>query len=650
MKKQVVFGSSSARRRSTLRIDDVGHCQAQLQDLDEGVLGRILVHLDVTSICALACTCKDLSVTVFQPENVWRQKLIECLPYTPAFMPHKAKRGHKWCDVVRHVVVSLKGPSDKMVRAAVRDTARPVVGGSRPLVVGAQTPGAGGGQSIYYRGAATTRNAFYAEPDISVNPMLAWNHKAQVKDAFLLSCPEKAPPSRQRAAGNACGAACVRSAFPFSHCSTSVIGVPTIRYMEIDITNLGSRSKIAMGVVHGQQAMQWMRSGSHLGTDSGPWEGSLDSIGWHIHSGVIYPDKEDVRWHARGAEFAPPVAAPAVLGCGMDILGNSLFYTLNGAVIGVVLPSAREHDPSRTQAQNVPDDGDQEHQQELEAVPANAQQRFLDSLLSLRRSGRFTTDDFDVESAPDLLSVLSKCGEEAQTSVVRNSLVVAPPAAAGAMKEHEVHPIDVAHCIFAVSISGGAAADFNLGQRKFQFDLGGLFASAAASRSGSMGGALSFGGSVASQGLNAQSHAGSVSAANWRVSLGGCSARSNRSLGGWSLFEADKGGRSDDREVGFRSRLPSSTGSADTFVSCRTTVTRAGEGTFKDYAAESEDKEGGLQVVGSVESGQGVQDRSYWRVLSINDGSELHEAVTGANKEASQEAEDVGILKWLGWA
>ena len=73
----------------------------------------------------------------------------------------------------------------------------------------------------------------------------------------------------------------------------------------------------------------------------------MQSIGWHVHSGVMFPDKEDVRWHARGAEFAPPVAAPAVLGCGMDILGNSLFYTLNGTVIGVVLPSARERNSSR---------------------------------------------------------------------------------------------------------------------------------------------------------------------------------------------------------------------------------------------------------------------------------------------------------------
>lgn len=166
----------------------------------------------------------------------------------------------------------------QMVRAAVRDTVRPVMGGA-PRLIGGEKPIPGGGQCGYYRGSATIRNAFYAEPDISVNPMLAWNHKAQVKDAFLLSCPETAPPSRQRTAGNACGAACIRSAFPFSHCSTSVIGVPAIRYMEMDITNLGSRSKIAMGVVHGQQAMQWMRSGSHLGTNSGPWEGSLDVCG-----------------------------------------------------------------------------------------------------------------------------------------------------------------------------------------------------------------------------------------------------------------------------------------------------------------------------------------------------------------------------------
>ena len=215
----------------------------------------------------------------------------------------------------------------------------------------------------------------------------------------------------------------------------------------------------------------------------------------------------------------------------------------------------------------------------------------------------------------------------------------------------EVHPIDVAHCIFAVSISGGAAAELNLGQRKFRFDLGGLFTNTA-SRPGSLAGALSLAGSVASQGLNPQSHTGSMAAVNWRLSVGGCSVRSNRSLGG--LFEACDQGRGGDREVDFRS-LPSSTGSADTFVSCRTRVTRAGEGNCKEHIGESGDDEGGLQAVGLQDTdGQTAQgscvDRSYWRVLSINDGSELHEAVTGASEYVNREAENVGILKWLGWA
>jgi hypothetical protein len=195
--------------------------------------------------------------------------------------------------------------------------------------------------------------------------------RVQVQNAFLLShVDEHAVPSWQRAAGNSCGAACMRSAFPFSRSSTSVLGVPTIRYIEIDITKLGSKGKISVGVVSSKYAIQWMRSGNHLGIDSGPWEDSYDvrtscpksiqilrfavfsvsntvlvclqSVGWHVHSGVLYPDKADVKWHARGAEFAPAVAAGAVLGCGMDILGNSLFYTLNGAVIGSVLPAGRQ--------------------------------------------------------------------------------------------------------------------------------------------------------------------------------------------------------------------------------------------------------------------------------------------------------------------
>lgn len=211
----------------------------------------------------------------------------------------------------------------------------------------------------------------------------------------------------------------------------------------------------------------------------------------------------------------------------------------------------------------------------------------------------------------------------------------------------------------------------NLGQRKFQFDLGGLFASVAAdmSRSGSIGGALSLAGSVAgsvaSQGLNQRSLAGSLSVVNWRVSVGGRSARSQRSTGGASVFGGANERGVYDRDVDFG--RPSNAGSAETFVSCRTRITRAGEGNFNDFAdadADADAEESGLQTLSNTELGIGVQDsntpspgasyldRQFWRVLSINDGSELHDAVAGVEGVATQEAEveSVGILKWLGFA
>lgn len=88
----------------------------------------------------------------------------------------------------------------------------------------------------------------------------------------------------------------------------------------------------------------------------------------------------------------------------------------------------------RIQAQNGPD---HEYHQELEDAPANAQERFLDSLMSLRRSERFTSADFDIAGPPDLLSVFSKCSEEDPPArVTRNSLVVAPAVATDSMKQH----------------------------------------------------------------------------------------------------------------------------------------------------------------------------------------------------------------------
>lgn len=138
------------------------------------------------------------------------------------------------------------------------DTALPVRGGSPALL---RHPFPNGCPSAYFRGATSARNAFYAEPDISVNTMLSWSDKLQVQEAFNLSHVDEGPlSSRHRAAGNACGAACIRSAFPFHHNCTAVLGVPTIRYVEIEVTQLGSKGKIAVGVVHGQHAMQvWLK-------------------------------------------------------------------------------------------------------------------------------------------------------------------------------------------------------------------------------------------------------------------------------------------------------------------------------------------------------------------------------------------------------
>jgi hypothetical protein len=89
-----------------------------LHDLDDTALSLILQHLDIASLCSLACTSKDLSVAVYSRpmEPLWRQKLIDVLPYTPVFLPKRAMKGHKWSDIVKHVMKSLKGPSDKVCR------------------------------------------------------------------------------------------------------------------------------------------------------------------------------------------------------------------------------------------------------------------------------------------------------------------------------------------------------------------------------------------------------------------------------------------------------------------------------------------------------------------------------------------------------
>ena len=68
----------------------------------------------------------------------------------------------------------------------------------------------------------------------------------------------------------------------------------------------------------------------------------MQGVAWGAFEGRIYPGPTDTRWHARGAPFGRPVHAPGtVLGCGMDVISNTLFFTCNGAVVGTAHPAGR---------------------------------------------------------------------------------------------------------------------------------------------------------------------------------------------------------------------------------------------------------------------------------------------------------------------
>jgi hypothetical protein len=222
----------------------------------------------------------------------------------------------------------------------------------------------------------------------------------------------------------------------------------------------------------------------------------------------------------------------------------------------------------------------------------------------------------------------------------------------------KVHAIDVAHCIFAISLSGGAAASLNLGQRKFQFDLGELFpgAVAADSQAASAAGAVSLAGSVTSQGCKQRSLADSASV-NWRVSVGSQSARSQLSSPGPAsgCGGGMKRGSSHGRVLDLGSQ--ENTGSAKTFVSCKSECTTAGEAnTPTDSAVMEQPGQVGVDLANGIpRSHSNSPDASYldgqfWNALSINDGTELHDAMSGNGDHVeSEEDVDGGILNWLGW-
>jgi hypothetical protein len=146
------------------------------------------------------------------------------------------------------------------MKLAIEDTQYWVTGGDPPS---SRSPG-------YYRSATADRGMFF-RPDVSVNPMLAWNGQAQLRSAFhFRAC--LSPTSR----GPRFAAGLVRSTFPFSQPGTSVVGMPAIRYIEAEVASFGPGASLAIGVVHDKNAMRGMRLDAPLGHYSGRWKGSSD--------------------------------------------------------------------------------------------------------------------------------------------------------------------------------------------------------------------------------------------------------------------------------------------------------------------------------------------------------------------------------------
>lgn len=86
-----------------------------LADLDDGSLGLVLSGLSMQDLCAVALTCKPLSRSVIRQDGIWRQLLIDLLPFKPRSLPTNAPSSQRWYYVVKHYCTSLRRPSNQVL-------------------------------------------------------------------------------------------------------------------------------------------------------------------------------------------------------------------------------------------------------------------------------------------------------------------------------------------------------------------------------------------------------------------------------------------------------------------------------------------------------------------------------------------------------
>lgn len=164
------------------------------------------------------------------------------------------------------------GTCVQLEAAARLDTAGGIQGGAPPLpprVSPGTAPSPAHCEGQRYKRSRVCRGNGGMLEAFSCNTMLAWNQQVVVSDAMTLSTEASRSPS-------SVSAAIVRNAYPFNVPGTSVIGLPSIRYMELTIDASCTDPYVALGIVHESTATKLLREGMHLGCYSGPWEGSFE--------------------------------------------------------------------------------------------------------------------------------------------------------------------------------------------------------------------------------------------------------------------------------------------------------------------------------------------------------------------------------------